>query len=289
MWKFEEAKRLITINSLSSDDCIFCRRRLLHYPSEKFEVGQKRLLVQLSVCARCGWWSVYRIHQGEYPETAGIIESHSGAIGCLKELDLSDISIPLDEVRQYILARNDSVYTAHPKLFEDVVCSVFKALGWVARVTAYSGDDGVDVVLDSQDGSTIGVQVKRYKKERRIEAEQIRSLAGALLVGGHTKGIFVTTSKFRKGAKETAQKLGAIGCPIELMDAERFLDALGVAQVKSFELGTKRVGGYLLSRGVHIGSGLEQEFVPGEDLRKRQVAGSILSREDFIDLYEDSV
>lgn len=87
-----------------------------------------------------------------------------------------------------------SIFEAHPKLFEDVVCSVFRDFGWNARVTACSGDDGIDVVLDGESDSTVGVQVKRYKKEKKIEAEQIRSLAGALLVNGHTKGIFVTTS-----------------------------------------------------------------------------------------------
>ncbi len=143
------------------------------------------------------------MHQGDHPNTPEF-ECYSGAIGCLKELDLTDVSVPLDDVRQYLLAKKDSVYEAHPKLFEDVVCSVFKDFGWDARVTAYSGDDGIDVVLDGHADNTVGVQVKRYKKQNKIEAEQIRSLAGALVVNGHTRGVFVTTSSFRKGAWQTA-------------------------------------------------------------------------------------
>lgn len=129
MWEYEKAKRLLTIESVYSDNCIFCETPLLNIPAESFEAGIKRLFVQLSICPHCGWWSVFRVHQNEYERTAGIAESYSGTIGCLKELDLKDISAPLDEVRQYLIAKKESVFDAHPKLFEDVVCSMFKDLG----------------------------------------------------------------------------------------------------------------------------------------------------------------
>jgi hypothetical protein len=129
------------------------------------------------------------------------------------------------------------------------------------------------------------VQVKRYAKGRRIEAEQIRSLAGALLVNGYTSGVFVTTSSFRKGAKTTAKQFTAIGYPVELMDAERFLDALGIAQFNSFDLDQERYAAYVLSRGVHLGSGRVQEFVSGENLVARPVVARVMLTADLIDLY----
>ena len=289
MWEYGEVGRLITISSIGSDDCIYCQTPLLRFPAESFEAGVKRLFVQISICPHCGWWTVYRVHQNEYERTAGLAEGYSGSIGCLKELDLTDVSTPLHDVRQYLLAKKDSAFEAHPKLFEDVVSSMFKDLGWQARVTAYSGDDGIDVILDGPNGNTIGVQVKRYKKERRIEAEQIRSLAGALLQGGHTKGIFITTSKFRKGAERTAQQLTAIGYPIEMMDAERFLAALGIAQHNSFHLTQEQVVSYLMSTALHIGTGVHTDFVPGEDLRERPVIASTLLRSEILDLRDDEI
>ncbi len=288
MWEYGEAGRLITISSVGSDDCIYCQTPLLRLPAERFKAGIKRLFVQLSICPRCGWWTVYRVHQNEYERTAGLAEGYSGSIGCLKELDLKDVAAPLNDVRQYLLAKKDSAFEAHPKLFEDVVCSMFKDLGWNARVTAYSGDDGIDVILDGPDGSTIGIQVKRYKKDRRIEAEQIRSLAGALLLSGHTKGIFITTSRFRKGAERAAYQLTEIGYPIELIDAERFLAALGIAQHNSFELTQEKVVSYLLSTGLHIGTGVHNEFVPGEDLRERPVIVSTLLGSELLDLRDEA-
>jgi restriction system protein len=241
-------------------------------------------MAQPSICLQCGWWNVHRIHQNESPRSAGIVESHSGAIGCLTELNLNDVTIPLNQVRQYLLAKEESMYNVSPKLFEEVVCSIFKDMGWNARVTAYSGDNGIDVILDNSSGDTIGIQVKRYQKKHKIEAEQIRSLAGALLVGGHTKGIFVTTSSFRSGAKETAQKSTSIGYPIELIDSKRFLNALGIAQVNSFKLNNEQITSYVLSSGAFMGVGSHKDFNLGEDLREREIVASVWTKEELIDL-----
>jgi restriction system protein len=253
-------------------------------PAEKFEKGIRKLFVQLTVCPYCGWWNVYRVLQGEHPRTPDI-ECYDGAIGSLRELDLTDISVPLAELRSYLVRRSDALFEVHPRRFEEVVCSVFCDLGYNARATAYSRDGGVDIVLEGSAGTTVGVQVKRYAKERQIEAEQIRSLAGALLVNGHTRGVFVTTSSFRKGAKATAKQLTAIGYPVELMDAERFLDALGIAQFNSFELDQERYAAYVLSQGVDLGSGRAREFVAGENLVDRPVVAWSMLTSDLIDLH----
>ena len=283
MWDYGEAGQLITAASVWANDCIYCQSALLKLPAHAFDSGQKRMFAQISLCRLCGWWTVYRVHQGEHarcPESKG----YSGSIGCLKELDLTDLSLPLNEVRQQLLARKQSVFESHPKLLEEVVCSVFKDLGWSARTTAYSGDDGIDVILDDSSGSTVGVQVKRYRKERRIEAEQIRSLAGALVLRGHTKGIFVTTSTFRRGAVTTARKYSAIGHPIELMDAEGFLAALGIAQERSFQLDDQKIADYILSANVHLGSGVAKDFLAGEDLTERKILAQSWCSEDIFDL-----
>jgi len=120
--------------------------------------------------------------------------------------------------------RND----LHPRLFEETVGSVFRGLGFEARVTAYTNDGGIDVVLDENSETTIGIQVKRSK--RRISVEQIRSFTGALVLGGYTKGVFVTTSEFQSGAKRVAGLAQLRGTAIELMDAKRFYDALRITQ-----------------------------------------------------------
>jgi len=150
------------------------------------------------------------------------------ATACLRQLSLDDLSVPIEDVRAYLAAKYDARLQVHPRRFEEVVGSVFTDHGYRARVTAYSGDDGLDVILDRPDGAVVGVQVKRYKD--RISVEQIRSLAGALILNGVTRGMFVTTSTFQSGAQHTSARFADRGLPIELVDAPSFLEALHIAQ-----------------------------------------------------------
>jgi restriction endonuclease Mrr len=75
--------------------------------------------------------------------------------------------------------------------------------------------------------------VKRYKN--LISVDQIRSFAGALLINGMTRGMFVTTSSFQSGAERTSALAGMRGIAVELVDAQRFYDALGIAQRNAYE------------------------------------------------------
>ena len=290
MWEFAEAGRLLTMESVTATECIYCRTPLARPPAMKFEGWDRCLLVQLSVCMVCGWWTVYRVHQGDLPRSREA-ESYSGSIGCLKELDLKNVSIPLGEIRKYIAAKKEKVYDVDPGVFEDIVGSIFQDFGYQVRVTGQrvpgeEGDDGIDVILESSE-STIGIQVRRYKKTRRIEADAIRSLAGALLLGGHTKGIFITTSKFRRGATKTAKRYTAIGRPVELVDADQFFQKLGIAQLKRVDITVERIYSFILSDGAHIGSGVTKEFVEGENLFDRPVVATIFTRAELLEIAED--
>lgn len=115
----------------------------------------------------------------------------------------------------------------HYDRLEKVVADVYKDLGYHAIATASSGDDGIDVIL-TKEGIRIGVQVKRYKD--KVQVKELRELAGALVLDGITKGIFVTTSDFTTGAPRTLHKFQRRGFHIELINGERFLSQLELAQ-----------------------------------------------------------
>ena len=129
MWEYAEAGRQLTMECVTATNCIYCRTPLARLPAKKFEAGERTLLVQFSLCMVCGWWTVYRVHQGDIPRSREA-ESYSGSIGCLKELDLKDVSIPLGEVRKYIAAKKEKVYEVDPDVFEDIVGSVFQDYGY---------------------------------------------------------------------------------------------------------------------------------------------------------------
>jgi restriction system protein len=210
---------------MSASCCLYCSSPLtwLHEPPSPdsrvyhIEVHPDRV----GVCPVCGWWLLVR----RSTEWDGDKWRHvEGAHAQLSDLDLSDVSQPLSEVRTYLLAKYEARQTMHPRLFETTVASVFSDLGYMATVTAYQGDGGIDVILESSRRDRIGVQVKRYRD--RIHVEQIRALTGALFLGGFTRGVFVTTSSFQSGGEATARTSAERGIPIELIDADRFYAAL---------------------------------------------------------------
>jgi restriction system protein len=158
------------------------------------------------VCPVCGWWKFYKVADswGDLE-----LEEHDRVdfrFGVLKVLDLADISLPINQVRSYLVARYDARFSVHPHVFEEVVASVFRDQGYRVRITSYSGDDGIDVILDDAHNGTIGIQVKRYRE--KIKVSQIREFTGALVIGGHTRGIFVTTSDFQRSPD--------LGAPVRL-------------------------------------------------------------------------
>jgi restriction system protein len=179
-----------------------------------------------SGCEVCGWWRVVR--SSDYWFEHVFFEDVHTAAGSLKSLDVSDVAVPVEEVRNYLVARYDARYDVNPRVFEETVASVFQGLGYRARVTGYSNDGGVDVILDSPNSGLVGVQVKRYRNT--IKVESIRSLAGALILNDCTKGVFVTTSDFQSGCQKTADLFAVRGISIELLNAARFYDALSLVQ-----------------------------------------------------------
>jgi len=190
------------------------------------DIAERKVCVH--VCPYCGWWIAEdRAVLPAMKWQRWVVTLASAPV--LGEMALHDIRTPLHEVRRYLARRFQDRGTLHPRLFELTVASVFEDFGYQSQVTAYSNDGGVDVILDDGSGQRIGVQVKR--QERFIEVEQIRAFVGALVLGGFTRGVFVSSSRFRRGAMASARHSSEIGIPIELVDADRFFDMLGYAQL----------------------------------------------------------
>lgn len=55
-------------------------------------------------------------------------------------------------------------------------------------------------------------------------------MAGALVLSGMTKGVYVTTSKYTSGAIETAKEFRERGVKIALWNADTFYDKLKMTQ-----------------------------------------------------------
>jgi restriction system protein len=229
IWDYSDDPTQVPEQILRLESCLFCTGKLLIAHRTDLEPRPNVLehdWTEVRQCSACGWWSARR-DQKEWDGLVSSIDHRWGTFGVLRNLDLSDQTTPIREVRDFLTARYSARHDLHPRIFEQTEASVFADHGFDVQVTAYSNDGGVDVVLRSEN-ELIGVQVKRY--HNAIEAEQIRSLLGALVVGGYTRGVFVTTSKYRSGADAVASAATCRGYPIELLDAQQFYEALRVAQ-----------------------------------------------------------
>ena len=210
--------------------CPFCRLQLTDLRNTETNIDTMdayaggHLVLRVAICLRCGWHSAVELKK-EW--ASGLITyTLRGISASLQELDVADVAVPVEAVKQYLLPRYDERFDVHPRVFERVVASVFRDLGYHTVVTGYTHDGGIDIILE-KNGQRIGVQVKRYRG--KITVDPIRSLTGALVVHGLTRGVFVTTSEFTRDASALRRKLALRGYRVHFVDAGRFYAALGIA------------------------------------------------------------
>jgi restriction system protein len=102
-----------------------------------------------------------------------------------------------------------------PSFFESLVVDLIVKMGYggsresVVQKLGKSGDEGIDGVVneDALGLDVVYIQAKRYAADNPIGRERIQQFAGALVGQGASKGVFVSTSSFSKGAIEYAIKV----------------------------------------------------------------------------------
>ena len=95
-----------------------------------------------------------------------------------------------------------------PVFFEQLVVDLMKAMDYGDGFkTKSSGDDGIDGVIheDKLGFNLIYIQAKRWNPDVTIGKPEIQKFFGAMMGPPRVeKGLFITTAKFSKGAKEYA-------------------------------------------------------------------------------------
>ncbi len=115
------------------------------------------------------------------------------------------------------------------RFFERLVLDLLKKMGYGAsedsfRNTGGSGDGGIDGIID-EDAlglDKIYIQAKRYDKDATIGRPVIQSFIGAISSNIGAKGVFITTAKFSKEAKE----FNSGNTKLVLIDGERLTDLM---------------------------------------------------------------
>ena len=132
-----------------------------------------------------------------------------------------------------------------PEFFEKLVLDLLLNMGFGSRnkemaiVTPTSHDNGVDGIIpeDALGLDKIYIQAKRYT-DSPVSKPEIHKFIGALDEQKASKGVFITTSKFTSGAKETVEKASK---KIVLIDGKTLADYMieynvGVSEKKVYEV-----------------------------------------------------
>lgn len=100
---------------------------------------------------------------------------------------------------------------ASPSFFERLVLDLLMAMGYGASRSnivhsGSPGDGGIDGVisLDRLGLEKVYVQAKRYGADNTVGRPSIQAFFGALAGRRATKGVFITTSRFSREAREFA-------------------------------------------------------------------------------------
>ena len=123
------------------------------------------------------------------------------------ELIVPDFNVINDELVKYLAKNPEYLPHLHWRKFEELVCLLFKNIGYETFLGPGRGDMGVDLRLIKK--TDIGellvlVQAKKYAPENRISLAPVQALYGAVNKEEASKGILVSTSEFEPVAKRFA-------------------------------------------------------------------------------------
>ncbi|MFL6604463.1 MAG: restriction endonuclease [Steroidobacteraceae bacterium] len=98
-----------------------------------------------------------------------------------------------------------SIHGLSPRQFELLVAELLEDLGYRVEITRATRDGGKDLLayLVTELGTLLClVEAKKYRRDRKVGVELVRSLYGALNDADANQAMLITTSSFSKDAKE---------------------------------------------------------------------------------------
>ena len=141
------------------------------------------------------------------------------------------------------------LHAVSPTRFEAIVIELLVAMGYggsfaeAAQRIGRSGDGGLDGIIkeDRLGLDVVCVQAKRWKDT--VERPAIQAFAGSLQGARARKGVFITTSKFSKGAIEYADRIDTRIVLIDGASLARFMfeHDVGVNGAKEHVYAVKRI------------------------------------------------
>lgn len=165
-------------------------------------------------------------------------------------LDIEDELLPEEKMVQaydhYLRDLKISLITTvrecHPSIFEKMVVDLLLAMGYgcddkSGQVIGKSHDGGIDGIIseDKLGLNLIYIQAKRYNEGNSVGRPEIQRFIGAMQKA--EKGVFITTSKFTREAKDFAN--AETRKHIKLIDGDTLVDlmvkhSVGLEEIKQY-------------------------------------------------------
>ena len=118
-----------------------------------------------------------------------------------------DFDILNQELYAHFGAKPDQLGDLYWRDYEKIIAALLESQGYQVELGPGGNDGGVDIKLLQRDpvGDILTlVQVKRYRKDRKIRLEAVQALHGASTADGAANSMFVTTSAYSPSAKRFA-------------------------------------------------------------------------------------
>jgi len=212
---------LIPNTSFLTDD--FQRKYLINLPKRELierirkHEFTRRILINKNPWEGITW--ILDLLPEEVREAISVVDSYLTAhIGFLPDFRISGLCDSIEILRARYFSKEhprETLLNMKPKEFEKIVKALYENLGYDAKLTKDSYDDGIDIVAHSDKPGKkekIFIQCKRYNKD--IGVEFLRNLLGVVNSEKATKGVLVCSSNFTHSAKKFADK----NPNIELLD-----------------------------------------------------------------------
>ena len=119
------------------------------------------------------------------------------------------VAIPWFEIIREIAKDPKCRFQIPWRKLEELIAGAYEREGWERVIlTPRSGDRGRDIIVEKHGIGSIRIvdQVKAYRPDRRVKADDVRALLGVLTADPNiSKGIITTTAEFAPGIIEDSQ------------------------------------------------------------------------------------
>jgi restriction endonuclease Mrr len=150
--------------------------------------------------------------------------------------DFQPVIRELDRVVGSLISTPDRILKVRPSSLEKIIAEVYRAHGLEVRVTGGPKDHGVDAEAIAyvpmklprkfSQHLRIAIQVKRYKKSRKVRERELRDLYGSLVADGYDRGVLVTTSSLTAAASHYLETRCAVKDRIRVVAGDEVLELL---------------------------------------------------------------